>query len=158
MTDTSCTCESCQEACSIRPGWLSPEEIEPLASGLGLSVEELFHKHLMVDWWVGDEEDIFILAPAIREGTAGTLYPAYPRGCCVWFAEGRCSIHYVGKPNECRGLIHSFDEEYKSVSRESLALRWVEHQDLIKSLLGYTPTVQTLTPFDIDNIMKNEYK
>lgn len=137
-----CTCTACVGACENKPGWFKPDQIEPLAKALGLTEQELFDRHLMVDYWAADfdlsEDDVFILSPAIVGGTPGEEFDRDPRGKCAWLKDGRCSIHELGKPFECAAYHHTDDEP--GHHREA-AEAWnaPEHQERIKRLLGREP-------------------
>lgn len=106
-----CSCYKCNGACEVKPGWFTPDEIPVLAQNMGMTEQELFQKHLQIDYWIGSEgntstgEDVFVLAPAANGRSSGDFYPMNPRGRCVFYdkdkAGGRCGIHTKGKPYEC---------------------------------------------------------
>jgi Fe-S-cluster containining protein len=136
----SCTCWSCRSACSHKPGWFKPGEAEKVAEHLDVSLEELFSTKLQVDWWEADEDtetDIFVLSPAVLHGRPGEEFDADPNGTCVFFVEGRCSIHEV-KPFECQEAL-GCEPTLPRVAHRGAAMAWVEHQDQIKDLLGREP-------------------
>ena len=66
-TKESCTCSSCQRACTFKPGWFLPGEAEQTATYLGIPSQQLFAEKLAVDWWEGDAGPVFVLSPAILE-------------------------------------------------------------------------------------------
>lgn len=109
-----CSCTVCQSACEHKPGWFLPAEVEPAAKFLGLSVEDFFKKYLLVDWFGADgrgvDHDIFVLSPAVVGSQPGGMFAADPRGVCVFFEDGRCTIHAV-KPYECAQAHHDDTEE-----------------------------------------------
>ena len=143
----ACDCHKCRAACSHKPGWFLPDQIEPLAEALGLTEKELFDQHLQVDWWAGtdfdDEQDgdVFVLSPAVIGGDAGDMFDRDPTGVCRWFRDGKCAIHDLGKPHECAAYIHSEDDGIASKRHEDVAQAWnrPEHQEKIKQLLGREP-------------------
>jgi Fe-S-cluster containining protein len=144
MTDkVGCKCTSCKDACSQKPGWFLPEEAELLAGHLGVSFEEVFKTKLAVDWWEGDssfEDNVFVLSPNVVGGDPGEEFDADPRGTCVFFVNGECSIHEV-KPFECRSLMHTDSSEEVAARHLSTAHAWdnPEAQDQIKKLMGREP-------------------
>ena len=130
-----CTCQHCQSLCKHKPGWFAPGEAEKVADFMGVSLPDFFRDSLAVDWWQGDP-DIFLLSPAVVGGDSGEEFPADPRGVCVFFKEGRCSIHVV-KPRECR-LAHHDREEEGGVHKDT-GLLWKDSQQQIVDLLGREP-------------------
>lgn len=58
-----CTCAQCVSYCKRAPGWFRPEQIASLAEFLKLSIQEVFKKYLIADFWIGDSQDIYVLAP-----------------------------------------------------------------------------------------------
>lgn len=148
--DTSCDCESCRNACLYCPGWFLPDEIEGVAAYLKLSIQELFKLKLAVNWWVGDEgeDDIFLLAPAIKTSEPGNEYPADPRGECVFYKEGQCEI-YSARPFECRKYIHRDPKEEADIRHEVVALAWKDSQKWVTKLLGRTPEASTFASLDM---------
>lgn len=145
----ACSCDSCKAACSYKPGWFSPDQIEPLAANLGLTPQELFDQHLQVDWWV-DDPDVFVLSPRLRHETGGSMMPVDSTGECHWFVDGKCAIHDLGKPFECQQLDHS-----KVNHHEAAADRWrdEEHQQMIEDLYGEQPYAPEASIFDMMSMM-----
>lgn len=135
-----CDCDTCKAACRKRPSWFMPGEAEKVAEYLGIPLQELFKTKLGVDWHVGSG-DIFLLAPAIQNMSAGQEYPANPRGRCIFFDSELCSIHPV-KPFECREYHHSEKEEVCQERHKSVAEAWLDERDQIVVLLGYEPETQ----------------
>ncbi len=141
-----CKCDKCKSACKQKPGWFKPGEPEKVAEYLGITLKELFDTKLMVDWWESDE-DVFIIAPAIKDGDIGEEYPANPQGECVFFKDGLCSIHAV-KPFECKSYMHTDTDAAKR--HEEVKDSWdkKKHQDQIKELLGRNPYAKEYGLFD----------
>jgi Fe-S-cluster containining protein len=137
-TIESGTCTHCRSACSHKPGWFNPGEVEKVAEYLGISVQELFDTKLQVDWWQGDgvADEVFILSPAVFGGAAGDMFDANPRGTCVFFENERCTIHEV-KPHECRQVVACQPRDPEL--HPSFAHSWKDHQDQIQELLGREP-------------------
>ena len=135
----ACSCSKCASACR-RPGWFLPSQIAPLAKALGLTVQELFDKHLAVDWWV-DSPDVFVLAPRLKGEKGGEMYPPNPEGGCHWFKNGKCAIHSEGKPYECQQLGHGSGDEMIHAEHSKVADAWraKKHQRMIERLLGEPP-------------------
>ena len=127
-----CACTRCQSACQNRPGVFLPDQITVLARALGLTEQELFEKHLQVDWWV-EHPTTFMLAPRLEREKGGSLYPADPRGRCHWFVDGKCVIHVCGKPAECMQLGHK-DGRNVHADRAQIVAAWRDQQELIHQL------------------------
>jgi len=130
-TKESCKCRRCRNACFYKPGWFIPGEAEKVAEYLNISLKELFHTKLMVDWWVNYPKNIYLLAPAIMDKEPGKEYPGNPIGRCVFFTEYElCEIHPV-KPFECKELLHGVN-----ASHEETAKTWKNNQGQVEELLG----------------------
>ena len=146
-----CSCNTCKAACSYKPGWMKPTQAEEIAKHLNISLEELFKTKLMVDFWNALEEangeDVFLLSPAIVGRLPGTVFPANPKGECVFFKDGLCGIHAV-KPFECREYDHTLKAEASSRIHHEIAISWVPHQAQIESLLGEKPEAYVWSIFD----------
>lgn len=141
-TKESGTCNSCQGACERKPGWFKPGEAERVAEYLGITLPELFASKLAVDWWCGDGidgGDIYVLSPALIGEDAGTEFPGDPEGQCVFFKEGRCSIHPV-KPYECAEALPCSSDRGRNYHKEAAdAWNTKENQAQIQELLGRQP-------------------
>ena len=134
-----CKCKKCQSACTYKPGWFAPGEAEKVAAFMKMPFQEFFTKYLMVDYWEGyGDPDAFVLSPAIPDRN-GRMCSVDPRGRCVFFKEGLCSIHAV-KPMECRdslpcdtnsGINDNLHEQVKDL--------WKAHQEDITRILGREP-------------------
>ncbi len=134
----SCRCDQCQSACRWKPGWFRPEEIEPAAALLDLTVEEFFKQYLAVDWWEASPP-IYVLAPALRGKPTGDLYPDQPLGHCIFHGlDGDCAIH-TWKPFECQSYTHDQGNAEVIGRHRAVADAWVDHQDMIVKLLGRKP-------------------
>lgn len=128
-----CTCASCQAACKRKPGWFHPGEVEKVAEFLGITLQELFDKYLMVDSWETRREFIDILCPAVKgQEPGGRSAVRGGEGECVFFHDGLCSIHPV-KPLECRAMRH--DIGYGHMHRE-ISKAWSFHWKQVATLLG----------------------
>lgn len=139
-TRESCACAHCQSSCLHKPGWFLPGEAERVAAFLGLSLPELFASKLGVDWHEeeGDIPETFVLAPATTDMEAGTEYPGDPRGACVFYEGGRCTIHPV-KPFECREALHGDADDVIVARHPVVAQAWAKQQGQIEMLLGREP-------------------
>ena len=133
-----CTCDTCKGACTNKPGWFKPGEVEKVALHLNISLQELFETKLGVDWWVA-EDDIFVLAPATLSMDPGSEYPANPRGHCIFYENGLCSIHPV-KPFECREYIHDEDKNASNKRHLAVSIAWESEQTQVTELLGRQAT------------------
>lgn len=140
---SECSCNVCQNACKYNPGWFLPGEAEKAAEHMGLSLKEFFDKFLVVNWWVGIPDDTYVLSPATVNSSPGREANADPSGRCIFFKEGKCSIHAV-KPFECREYIHSQQGNEIYERHEQVAMAWEEHQDQIIELLGREPVSEEL--------------
>jgi hypothetical protein len=145
----SCTCKTCRLACGHKAGWFKPSEINKLAKAMGLTNKQLFDKYLAVDWWEGgmdsDLDNIFVIAPAFKNGSSGIEYPGDPRGECVFFVKGKCQIHNQGKPYECAMYYHDLDNPGNI--HMSIAKSWIKHQTMVKKLLGRDPKAKVWSSF-----------
>ena len=137
----ACQCESCRGACENKPGWFAPKQIAPLARKLGLSQQQLFDRHLSVDWFEDPDGDVFILSPKLKGKKGGEMCGGDPRGTCAWFMNGKCAIHEKGKPLECARLGHGPDGKMLSIKNEKIADMWRDpkQQKKIRKLLGREP-------------------
>jgi Fe-S-cluster containining protein len=154
-----CSCDICKSACSHKPGWFLPEQIKPLADHLNLTEQELFDKYLLVDYItvidhdlpkdLEDLDEIFVLSPGIKSHRTGSNFPVDPRGECIWFKDGKCSIHSV-KPFECSEYDHDTSKKENQKRHEyDIPYKWLDHQDYITSLLGQEPEVNTSLRFGL---------
>lgn len=134
----SCSCNTCKNACRCKPGWFKPEEVEIAAKFMGLDVKTFFNKYLAVDWWENGN-DIFILAPAII-GYEGKMYPAEPRGKCIFFKDEKCIIHSV-HPYECKEYTHNCKNIEIQNRHKEVSKLWdkEEYQEWIEELLRHKP-------------------
>lgn len=142
-----CACSECRSACQHRPGWFMPGEAEKAAAHLGMTLKEFFAKHLAVDWLEG-EEDIFLLAPAIKGEETGEMYPGDPRGACNLLVEGKCSIHEA-KPMECAVSHHSRTHDDEHELHIAIGKTWADHQGQVRELLGRAPEAESYTPSNV---------
>lgn len=143
LRKSECACEGCQRACRQVPGWFRPGEAEKAAAHLNLSLRVFFKRYLAVQWWEGADKNTFALAPALKGAESGAMYPANPKGECVFFQGGRCAIHPV-KPWDCsHGNPHDAHTDAKHAAfvqaRARTVALWTKRQDQIASLLGRKP-------------------
>lgn len=143
---TECQCSACVSACSNKPGWFLPGEAEKVAEYKGISLQDLFKEYLAVDWWDDFDGDVFLLAPAIVDGDAGTEYPSDPRGACIFLKADRCDIHAV-KPFECRAYLHGESQKENHERHRTVMESWRDKQEQIKVLLGREPVSSSYSPF-----------
>jgi Fe-S-cluster containining protein len=153
--DNSCSCEGCQRACTIKPGWFLPGEAEEAAKLKNMTLPDFFNKYLGVDWHgqiENTDKDVFLLAPATTKMKPGNEYFFDPHGQCVFYVNGKCDIHEA-KPYECKEYFHDqlsdslVDRHYK------VAEKWntPANQKQIQKLLGHSPKANNyLTPWDND--------
>ena len=117
-----------------------PEEAEKTAESLNMTLKEFFDKYLAVDFFegFGGEEDTFVLSPAVVGNPTGDMFPYKPTGVCVFFKEGKCSIH-GNSPFECAQYIHT--DEKKEVEKRHALVRdaWSKNQNQIEELLERKP-------------------
>lgn len=149
MKRQKCDCDTCKGACSYKPGWLKFGDEKRIAKKMGITVKELFEKHLLVDWWQDEKDkDYFGLSPAVTRLSAGQMFDYNPKGKCVFFENGLCNIHSVA-PFECKSYIHTQKSEQSMITHKECAMSWdtPEAKKLIKELLGYEPQ-----PIEADSI------
>ena len=120
-----CDCKLCQGACTVRPGWFKPGEAEKAAKLLNMTLQEFFDKFCAVDYMEKDE-NIYLIAPALVGENTGNMYPADPRGECIFYKDGKCKIHHA-KPFECANYHHDMTrdeiEESHTETYEALQFR-----------------------------------
>lgn len=140
MTTTSCSCTSCQSACTTKPGWFLPGEAEKAAALKAMPLRDFFTTYLGVDWFegMGGNDTVFLLAPAVKSMTPGDMYPSNPRGECVFFVDGKCDIHDA-KPHECREYLHGQSQEVIRARHETVSKAWSSQQAQVVELLGREP-------------------
>jgi hypothetical protein len=109
---TVCACAGCTVFCGHMPGYLSPDDLEPLAAAIAPRALE----------------DVLLASPGAVVAFRGqqynipTIVPARRRGGCVFFtAERRCGIHAVA-PFGCAYFDDHMPKE-EGDRRSSLALR-----------------------------------
>lgn len=142
MPDTknkdSCSCHGCQRACETKPGWFLPGEAEKAAALLNIPLQQFFNEYLGVDWWEDSLNPIFVLAPATTDMDTGEEYDSNPRGICIFYKDGLCTIHDA-KPFECREFLHGDSRDTTYKRHQSVAAAWEENQKQISDLLGRKP-------------------
>lgn len=143
MERTICDCNQCKAACSYKPGWLKFGEEEILAKSMNITVQELFDKHLLVDWYQDlgkNGESVFVLSPTVVSKEPGQMFDYNPKGKCVFFKDGGCEIHSAS-PFECRTYIHSESSDVIHSRHREVAETWnnPDAQKLIEKLLGEKP-------------------
>lgn len=123
---SSCDCADCRAACTNSPGWFTPDEVLRLARHLDLSVEECFRKHLAVGvTQMSDGSQRHGVMPhklrdGKKPGSVWTLPELAVPGRCVFFDQGRCTIHPV-RPWECARMIHGPAHRATRLRREVVA-------------------------------------
>lgn len=148
--ESSCSCEVCQGACTVKPGWFKPGEAEKAAELMGLDLQTFFDTYLGVDWYIGDEgRDIFVLSPTVTSGSPGEMFDANPRGRCVFFDGQHCKI-YAARPYECRMFHHDQGRDETHARHEQVAKAWEGDgdQEQIEALLGEEPESAPYSFFD----------
>jgi Fe-S-cluster containining protein len=124
----SCSCQSCQKACLNSPGWFTPNQLEPLAEFLRLSLEEVFRKYLAVGTTsLADRSRRHGVMPhkfqdRKKPGGLWLLAEMAQPGRCVFFDRGRCRIYPV-RPFECARMIHSRTREASRL-RQYVVKQW----------------------------------
>lgn len=106
-----------------------------------MTLQELFDKHLSVEWWEDMRgcESSFVLAPAIAGNhDEGGMASYDPKGRCGFLKDGRCSIHEA-KPFECRAYVHTDTKDIVKERHKAVAWAWFkpEHQEQLRELNGY---------------------
>ena len=137
-----CDCKHCQNACTNKPGWFLPEDINKVTEFLQISEKELFTKYLLIDYFennFGDFlKDVFVLSPATTQNQ-GEIFPYDPRGECIFFdtTNKKCKIYSVA-PFECREYMHNDNSEVTRKRHVEIAKKWntEENQKYLKELYG----------------------
>lgn len=146
-----CGCKTCQTACSHRPGWFAPGQIAKAAALLGMTEKEFFNTYIGVDWWE-QQEPTYVLAPVTDAATPGSEYPFDPHGTCVFYKEGKCSIH-AAKPHECAFYDHSKSDAICMEERQKLVKLWEDNQAEIERLLGRPPDRPSPDIFEVFGLL-----
>lgn len=135
-----CKCQSCQSACTHKPGWFKAGQVENVAEHLGVSLQELFETKLMVDYFVRDKDDVFLLSPSVINGKPGHEFGYNNSGTCVFYEGGQCTIHAV-KPFECAAYDHTKSVKEAQVNHREAMQSWdnEESQQQIVDLLRRQP-------------------
>ena len=134
----SCDCNTCKDACKIKPGWFKPGEAEKVAEYLGISLQDLFNEYLAVDWYQNEADETFVLSPATNNCQTGGMFPFNPKGRCVFFENEKCKIHSVA-PFECREYYHNQSHKECTDRHEDVSKEWTNKKEYMSELLGFEP-------------------
>jgi hypothetical protein len=137
-TKNSGTCATCQGYCEHKPGWFLPGEAERAAELLGMSLPDFSGQYLTADRW---HAGILVLSPAIAGQESGTESPGSPRGTCIFYREGRCSIH-TAKPFECHEVVCTSPGDRSAHEAAGQAWNTPGNQAQIARLLGCDPVTR----------------
>lgn len=157
--EMDCECNICQDACKQRPGRFAPGEVAKAANAVGMTPKAFFDAFLGVDWYHGEAkngESTFMLAPATDNSTPGCEYPFDPRGQCVFYRDGKCSIHAT-KPAECRFYDHEKSPQEMREFMDRLVQAWIVAKDEIVQLLGREPVQVEPSVLDKLSLMAEVY-
>lgn len=147
-----CACDQCKGGCTNIPGWFKPDELEPLATAMGMTLQYLFDRHLALDFWGRSEDEgghIWLVTPGRGMQLRGHEVPWNPRGVCTFYrGDGTCSIHEHGKPYECKMAHHEDPMPAKGPPAEhyDAAMAWDNPaaQALVRRLLGREPLTRQI--------------
>ena len=91
--EKGCTCDVCKKMC-LRPCWPAPDEVLKL-------IEAGYGPQLMLDYWVVESGDIYLVCPA-SAGYEGKMAPHRPPHC-TFNHNFLCDLHDLDlKPLEGR--------------------------------------------------------
>lgn len=129
-----CDCKRCKNACTVKPGLFTYEQIQQVADYLNIDVKTLFEKYLGIEYLSLDGINAFALAPAVTKMKPGTFYPLMNGGTCVFLdATEHCKIHPVA-PLECQ-LYHHSDSRARTLHVRRTVLRtWRKKKHFIEQL------------------------
>lgn len=137
---SDCSCNVCRKACETTPGIFHPDQIGELAFNLGTSEQDLFDNHLAAsvvhDIW---GKPVMYLEPAAARHAAKSVLTKNAHGRCHWLGEdGKCAVHEVGKPLECRHSAHEHSPKQARSFFYSIIGAWDNpvQQAKINSFLG----------------------
>lgn len=111
----ACSCAACVALCAKgNPGWFAPKDVDAAAALMGMTRQAFIDKYCVVDYWVGDHGNTYVLAPAkLDPATRAPIEPtgvivsysyAFAKGRCALLADdGRCMVH-AAKPTECASV------------------------------------------------------
>ena len=138
----SCECKKCQNACKFKPGWFEPSQVKAVLKHFkAKTIKDLLGKDkLAIDWWLGDPA-ILTLSPNIK-GNNSIQFPGNPKGECVFYKKGRCSIYDI-RPIECR--IYDHREKEKDTHYKT-GKKW-ENRDELKEFYGKIDTAGYFSSF-----------
>ncbi len=129
-----CTCITCVSNCKCTPGWPMPDEARKL-------IDAGYADRLMLDWWQ-DYPDVYLLCPAAEgcegdrapEGPDGfmTIFSPWTKGRCALLRDGRCEVHDVAKPYECRISDHDMTNDIHAAREHEIVAAWRESKALVR--------------------------
>ena len=111
-----CTCGKCIGYCEKTPGWFRPEEISPLAKFLEMSIEEVFKKHLIADFWITDSGRIYVLSPMKDAERLLSSHDPLRREIAKFYLESR---KFLGEDEDRAGGFASFSYAFFNDKAES---------------------------------------
>ncbi len=122
---TDCSCAKCVECCERRPGWFKPGEAERAAELLNLTLQDFFDQYLVIDYWVGTEENILLLQPRQIGNSRKRLNftDAFRESPCIFLEQGLCKIHEA-KPFECKATMGCVEKVKPTGWHETAAMAW----------------------------------
>lgn len=134
-----CACDKCQNFCRRKPGWFTPDQIEPLARRLNLTLAALFQGYLTIDAVLveekGQPKGVYVLAPAMVGQRASAISDPTAKGTCVWLKDGQCAIHDM-KPRECQMIDHATAARDGDLLRASILKAWMPRKSFVQGLYG----------------------
>ena len=78
--DFSCKCTECKDACSSKPGWFLPDQVEALLDHFDVKhVDDLLGQQLAIDWYL---PSTLVLSPQVKSNKGSIQFPGNPRGGC----------------------------------------------------------------------------
>lgn len=135
----SCDCVDCRQACLNSPGWFRPDQLDSLATHLGLDVEVVFRKYLAIGTTLMPDGSRRhgVMPHKLRDhkqpGRIWSLRELARPGRCIFFDRGKCRIYPV-RPFECSRMLHSRTDQAQRL-RQAIVAEWTP--DRLKRYLAW---------------------
>lgn len=106
MERVQCNCAKCAACCKGNPGWFLPGEAEKAAEELGMTFRYFFKRYLIVEYWIGDNGDILVLAPrrVNQDNLRAGWNDNFMRGDCRFLSSTGCTLSTGVRPIECAAV------------------------------------------------------
>jgi Fe-S-cluster containining protein len=107
-------CFGCGSCCIAHPCALAPLDMSKIADFLGVSIDSLFQRFLVLDFVEHSGRRRYYICPARKNDRAGTVVDGdwtFSSSPCIFLRDGKCSIEAVkprgGRMYYCRYIAQS---------------------------------------------------